>query len=79
MTDEPTLATPRDYEVTFTMRAGEQKREFSLVIPALDRQAAADACYHIQWGVNEASGHLWKIHPDDTPRVTEIDTERSST
>jgi hypothetical protein len=55
------LADLNDYTVTFTMRAGTERRAFTVVIPAVDQVYAIDGAYQIALGINDASGHIWKI------------------
>lgn len=66
-----------DYAVTFTMRAGEDRRTFTLVIPALDKVYAIDGAYQIALGINEASGQVWKI-PAEFGVATAVTREDAS-
>lgn len=61
-----------DYRVTFAMRADDEFREFSLIIPATDEKAAGYGAYQIGLGINEASGHVWKFYGDWEPTVEEL-------
>jgi hypothetical protein len=50
-----------DWRVTFVMAARDQRRTFSLVIPAVDQEHALDGAYGLAYAINEASSHIWKI------------------
>lgn len=75
MTKLETIALD-EFEVTFTMRAGEQFREWTVQIPAVDEEHAKRATHDIAWGINEASKHVWKMTGDE-PKAVRVSAERS--
>lgn len=50
-----------DYRVSFVMAAGNSRRTFTITIPATSEKAARDGAEQIAWGINEVSGHVWKM------------------
>lgn len=60
MTELETIALD-EWEVTFVMAAGEQRREWTVQVPASDEKHALDAAYGIAWAINEGAEHVWKI------------------
>lgn len=50
----------KDWQVTVTLTAGGQRRDFTLVVPAFDEKGAQKAALGIALAINEGSEHVWK-------------------
>jgi hypothetical protein len=51
-----------------------QERIFTFVIPAVDEESAKRAGIEMAMGINEGSGHQWKLADDeDGPKVRRLD------
>jgi len=50
-----------EWRVTFVMAAGTSRRAFVMTIPATGEEGALDGAHQIALGINDASGHVWKL------------------
>ncbi len=55
-----------EWRITFVMVAGKTRRAFVMTIPAVNERSALNGVYLIADGINEASGHVWKLTDDFT-------------
>jgi hypothetical protein len=64
MTTLSTVAL-QEFRVTFTLAAGSARRAFVFTIPAVDEKSALAGAYQMALGINDASGHVWKLTDED--------------
>lgn len=50
-----------EWRITFVMAAGKSRRTFEMTIPATDRDSAVYGAHQIAMGINDATGHVWKL------------------
>jgi hypothetical protein len=60
-----TLDDLHDWNVTFTMSAGTQRRTFTMTIPAANEDGATSTAFDLAYAINEGSGFVWKIGSTD--------------
>jgi hypothetical protein len=61
-----------DYRVAFTMRHGDTRRRFELVIPAASPGAARFCCDDLAAAIGTASGGVWQLDQAESVTVEEI-------
>lgn len=65
----PSIAGLEDWKVTFVMAAGQWRRTFEMTIPAADEESALAGAHQIAIGINDSSGHVWKMTKEFTAEV----------
>ncbi|BAL87355.1 hypothetical protein AMIS_21350 [Actinoplanes missouriensis 431] len=58
-----------EWRVAFVMAAGQSRRMFLFTIPAVDEESALAGAHLIADGINEASGHVWKLTSEFSAEV----------
>lgn len=53
-----------EWDVTWTMRAGEESRTWSLRLPAASEEGALDAAHALAYVIDESSAGVWQ-GPDE--------------